>query len=63
MNHIPSVLNARGRNSAISTERALKQALELIEGLHVDPDDCALEDRVNATIDDLEFMLSCIDRS
>lgn len=62
MNKLPMVLNGRGRNSAISTERALKQARELIEGISPRPDDSALEDRINATLDDIDFMLSCIDR-
>lgn len=60
MNKLPAVLNARGRNSAISVERALKQVLELLN--EIEPQDERQEDRINASIDDVEFMLSCIDR-
>lgn len=59
MNTIPRVLNARKEFSAISTERALKQIRELLE--RVDPIDDRHEDRLNASMDDIDFMLSCLE--
>lgn len=48
--------------SSISMERALNQIKGLLE--QIDPkDDASLEDRLNASIDDLDVMLSCIERS
>ena len=57
---LPSVLqHPRG---SISMERALKQIKDLLE-TEIDTEGFPeTEDRVNASIDDIETMLSCIDR-
>jgi len=57
-NELPAVLQGRGRESSISMERALNQVKSLVEGI-VDDD---LQDRVNASLDDLDMMLRAIQR-
>lgn len=56
---LPSVLQQPNGNS-ISIERALKQALDLLDFLPINTPQ--LEDAVNATQDDLYTMLRAIDR-
>ena len=51
---IPRVLVPLPPNSPISTERALKQVLKLLEGIE------GVEDWVQASIDDVTVMLKCI---
>lgn len=57
---LPSVLAPPAPDSAISMERALKQIRELLNEVQVldDPH----EDRLNASLDDIDVMLKCIDR-
>jgi hypothetical protein len=57
---IPSVLTPAPPLSSISTERALKQVLSLLE--YVIPDDVRERDMLEASIDDVKTMLSCVDR-
>lgn len=57
---LPSILSPQPPNSAISMERALKQAYELIEGIK--PNNGSHEDKILATLDDLEVMLGCVKR-
>lgn len=52
--YIPAVL--LGKRDSISTERALKQIRELLDN-HCD--NCN-EDRLNASLDDIDTMLECI---
>jgi hypothetical protein len=52
---LPSVLTPTNGWSAISMARALKQVKELLE--NVVPDDSYHQDRLNASIDDVEVML------
>ena len=56
-NSLPSILQPTPPTSPISMERALKQILTLLNEL---PDG---DHRVDASIDDVDVMLSCIDRS
>jgi hypothetical protein len=58
LNFIPRVLHGRHKQFGISTERALKQAKELLESFAVGnkPD----HDRIEATLDDIDFMLQCL---
>jgi hypothetical protein len=53
---LPKVLSVGGGNSAISMERALKQIKDLLQ-VYPTSDDLSFEDRVNASIDDVEVML------
>lgn len=55
---LPRVLCPKAPYSAISMVRALKQAVSLLED--VSPDDDSHEDRLNASIDDLDVMLKSI---
>ena len=59
-NKIPSVLYQAHGNS-LSIERVIKQTLDLLS-LVPDSDD-ATEARLIVTIEDLETILSCLDRS
>ena len=59
-NKIPSVLYQAHGNS-LSIERVIKQALDLLS--LVPASDDATEDKLNVTIEDLETILSCLDRS
>ena len=54
--YIPAVLTGQGRKSSISMERALKQIKQLLENI----DDPELEDRVLASLDDIDLMLEQI---
>ena len=54
--YIPAVLTGHGRKSSISMERALKQIQQLLENI----DDPELEDRVLASLDDIDLMLEQI---
>jgi len=58
-NKLPSVLTRKGYNS-ISTERALKQIRELLWLTF--PTNNHESDMLNASLDDLEMMLLCIER-
>ena len=61
MKWIPDVLSAANPANSISVERALKQARELIGLIQPMGDndfDQSLEDKIQATLDDLDFMLS-----
>lgn len=62
MTTIPSVLRFRGKQASISTERAIKNALEVLKGL---PEGAraSLEDQRQAAIDDLGLMRSAISRN
>jgi hypothetical protein len=61
-NKLPSVLVAP--RDSISMERALKQIKQLLEELFpVDEIPAPLEDRLNASLDDVDTMLECIDRN
>lgn len=53
---LPSVL--QDPQGSISMYRSLKQIKELIEG--ITPDDDSHEDRINASLDDIETMMSRI---
>lgn len=57
---LPSILTPKPPISSISMERALKQAKDLI--LQIEPIDASHEDKIQATLDDLEVMLECIER-
>ena len=57
--HLPSVLQGTNGQSSISMERALKQIRDLL--LYVD--DASEEDRVNASLDDIDMMIRAIDRT
>ena len=63
LTYLPSVLSPPLPNTGISVERALKQILTLLEQVEIDESDPSLEDRVQASIDDVTVMLSCINRS
>ena len=54
--YIPAVLTGHGRKSSISMERALKQIQQLLENI----DDPELEDRVLASLDDIDLMVEQI---
>jgi hypothetical protein len=56
---LPSVLT--DKINSISMERALKQIKELIENIEVKEGDDRLHDTINASIDDIELMLSKIE--
>jgi len=62
---LPEVLVPGGRLSSISTRRALKQALSLLEAywMLLGEDDDAEQDRLLASMDDLEVMLLCVGRA
>lgn len=57
---LPSVLFVNGRG--ISTERLLKDAVRLLEGIEL-PLSESDEDRLEGTLDGLREMLQVIDRS
>jgi hypothetical protein len=59
-NHLPSILIPAPPNSSISLERALKQIKQLLEEAPIEGP--SHEDRLNASIDDCDVMLSCIKR-
>ena len=59
-NKIPSVLFQKHGHS-LSIERVIKQALDLLSLVPVS--DSAAEDKLNVTIEDLETILDCLDRS
>ena len=59
-NKIPSVLFQAHGNS-LSIERVIKQALDLLSFVPVSYN--ATEDKLNVTIEDLETILACLDRS
>ena len=55
---IPAVLIPPAPFSAISTRRALKQIKELLEGIpETTPE---MEDRILASLDDIDVMIRCI---
>ena len=54
--YIPAVLTGHGCKSSISMQRALKQIKQLLENI----DDPELEDRVLASLDDIDLMLEQI---
>lgn len=64
-NKLPMVLvypiTRKGKpdTEAISVERALKQALELMEAYPMS-DALEMEDRINATVDDLRLMVNAV---
>lgn len=57
---LPSVLQAP-RNNSISMERSLKQIRELLEGIQSGKFGDSIDDRVNASLDDLDLMIRNID--
>lgn len=57
---LPSVLSAPNTVNSISMERSLKQIKELLDTI-VSQDD-SVNDRVEASIDDVDTMLAAIDR-
>jgi hypothetical protein len=62
---IPAVLMPSGKESSISTERALNQMKALIEEFWETLGDYTgdgLYDRIQASLDDIELMKSCISR-
>jgi hypothetical protein len=59
---IPSVLTPKPPDSSISTERALKQIKQLLEEHQSLTENEHTEDMLNASIDDVEVMLGCIER-
>ena len=54
---LPRVLLVTPPNSSLSMERALKQVLMLLENYVDTGNDPAIEDALNATIDDVSVML------
>ena len=58
---LPAVLTPAKPLSSISMERSLRQIKELLEGMPNNVSD-SLDDRINASIDDVDVMLSCIER-
>lgn len=62
---LPSVLIPPGKLSAISMERALNQIKSILDDsfLYAEiEDNDAYRDKINASIDDVEVMLMCIER-
>lgn len=59
---LPAVLIPKAPNSAISMERALKQIKRLLEQMNTEYFSAADFDEQQASIDDVDVMLSCIDR-
>ena len=57
-NYLPSVLSQPEPQAGIAVYRALKQARELIEQMDAASD--AQEDRIQATLDDLELMMRSV---
>lgn len=57
-NKLPMVLTFKPPQSSISVERALKQARELIEEITAMAPHH--EDRIQATLDDLDMMISAV---
>lgn len=55
---LPRVLTPPKPYSAISMVRALNQIRELL--IDIDPKDDSHDDRINASIDDLDIMLKCV---
>lgn len=47
-------------SQGISMERALRQIKELLDS--IESEDASVQDRVNASIDDVDTMLAAIDR-
>ena len=62
LNYIPRVLLGRKRYGSISTERALNQIYALLEELFCrqSTEETILQSRVATSLDDVEFMLSCL---
>lgn len=58
--HLPAVLGGIGRESGISMERALNQIKDLLESM--EPKTGAQEDKIEASIGDVEMMLRRIRR-
>jgi hypothetical protein len=58
---LPAVLQGTKGNSSISTRRALNQIKGLLESYPFDESDESLIDRLNASIDDVEVMLSAVE--
>lgn len=57
---LPSVLSTLNTANSISMERALKQAKELLDLI---PESSAeIEDKISATVSDLDTMLAAIER-
>lgn len=62
-NNLPSILSPDDPNtSAISMERALKQIRELLEEYWTVMENGPEVNRLHASIDDVDTMLSCIKR-
>jgi hypothetical protein len=59
--YLPSVLIPQPPLTSISMERALKQILSILKD--IDPTTNQAYDKIEASIDDLEVMLGCIDRT
>lgn len=59
-NQLPAVLTFKPPQSSISVYRALKNARDVIEALHVDPAAEDLADRIQAAFDDLELMMQAV---
>ena len=62
--YLPSVLQGRGAESSISTERALKQIRDLLGHMleELQPGDQEWEDMLDASLDDLDMMIRAIRR-
>jgi hypothetical protein len=58
---IPAILAVEKPNNSISMERAMKQILELLESMTAESD--SQNDRIEASIDDVNVILEHIDRS
>lgn len=58
--HLPSILQAKNEANSISMERSLKQIQDLLMNLHTS--NLADEDRLMASLDDIETMLESIKR-
>lgn len=56
--HLPSVLHANNSADSISMERSLKQIRNLL--MNLSTSDIAEEDRLMASLDDVETMLKAI---
>ena len=60
-NKLPSVLQAKNLADSLSMERALKQIRSLLIS-EVVPRTPEIEDKVNASLDDIQTMIDSIDR-